>query len=72
MNPASISVTAYSYFFGAIFMVVTAFLMTNESADWNLTRTEAFAVCYAVSSLTHLTRPHSSFHVRALKVLGVR
>ncbi|KAI3453903.1 hypothetical protein Pfo_010566 [Paulownia fortunei] len=45
--PASISVTAYSYFFGALFMVVTAFFMTNESTDWNLTRSEAFAVCYA-------------------------
>ncbi|KAL8477387.1 hypothetical protein ACS0TY_029624 [Phlomoides rotata] len=46
-NPASISVTAYSYFFGVIFMVVTAFFMTSESADWNVTPTEAFAVCYA-------------------------
>ncbi|KAK6129653.1 hypothetical protein DH2020_036613 [Rehmannia glutinosa] len=45
--PASISVTAYSYFFGALFMVVTALVMTNESTDWNLTRSEAFAVCYA-------------------------
>ncbi|KAL2544369.1 WAT1-related protein [Forsythia ovata] len=45
--PASISVTAYSYFFGVFFMVVTAFFMTNESTDWNLTQSEAFAVCYA-------------------------
>ncbi|PIN04258.1 hypothetical protein CDL12_23209 [Handroanthus impetiginosus] len=45
--PASISVTAYSYFFGALLMVTTAFFMTNESTDWNLTRAEAFAVCYA-------------------------
>ncbi|EYU37492.1 hypothetical protein ABFS83_01G049400 [Erythranthe nasuta] len=45
--PASISVTAYSYFFGCLFMVVTAFFMTNESTDWNLTRSEVFAVCYA-------------------------
>lgn len=47
--PASISVTAYSYFFGALFMVVTAFFVTNESTDWNLSQSEAFAVCYAVS-----------------------
>ncbi|GFP81525.1 wat1-related protein at4g19185 [Phtheirospermum japonicum] len=47
--PASISVTAYSYFFGALFMVVTALFMTNESTDWNLTQSEVFAVCYAVS-----------------------
>ncbi|KAL6533672.1 hypothetical protein OROHE_013505 [Orobanche hederae] len=45
--PASISVTAYSYLFGALFMVVAAFFMTNESTDWNLTRSEVFAVCYA-------------------------
>ncbi|KAK6129658.1 hypothetical protein DH2020_036595 [Rehmannia glutinosa] len=45
--PATISVTAYSYFFGALFMVVTALFMTNESTAWNLTRSEAFAVCYA-------------------------
>ncbi|KAL0297440.1 UNVERIFIED_CONTAM: WAT1-related protein [Sesamum radiatum] len=45
--PASISVTAYSYFFGALCMVVTAFFMTNESTDWNLRQSEVFAVCYA-------------------------
>ena len=30
-------------------MVVTAFVMTNESTDWSLTKSELFAVCYAVS-----------------------
>ncbi|CAN4105188.1 unnamed protein product [Withania somnifera] len=45
--PASISVTAYSYLFGCLLMVATAFLVTNESTDWNLTQSEAFAVCYA-------------------------
>ncbi|KAK6129659.1 hypothetical protein DH2020_036596 [Rehmannia glutinosa] len=49
--PASISMTAYSYLFGTLFMVVTAFFMTNESTDWYLTRSEVFAVCYAVSYL---------------------
>ncbi|KAK3032595.1 hypothetical protein RJ639_037359 [Escallonia herrerae] len=45
--PASLSVTAYSYFFGALFMVVTAVCMTNESTDWSLTQSEVFAVSYA-------------------------
>ncbi|KAL7111935.1 hypothetical protein ACP275_05G120600 [Erythranthe tilingii] len=45
--PASISVTAYTYSFGSLFMVVTAFFETNDSKDWNLTQSEAFAVCYA-------------------------
>ncbi|KAL8099887.1 WAT1-related protein At4g19185 isoform X1 [Apium graveolens] len=45
--PASISVTAYAYSFGVLFMVVTALFMTNHSTDWNLTRSEIFAVFYA-------------------------
>ncbi|KAL1532278.1 WAT1-related protein-like protein [Salvia divinorum] len=45
--PASISVTAYSYSFGVLFMVMTAFFVTNESTDWRLTQSEAFAVLYA-------------------------
>lgn len=45
--PASISVTAYSYFFGALFMVTTAFFTTNDSSAWTLTQSEVFAVCYA-------------------------
>lgn len=45
--PASLSVTAYSYFFGALFMVLTAFFLTNESTDWSLTHSELFAVFYA-------------------------
>lgn len=49
--PANISVIAYSYFFGAILMVVTAFFMTNETTEWSLTQSEVFAVIYAVSSL---------------------
>ncbi|KAF9690378.1 hypothetical protein SADUNF_Sadunf01G0189600 [Salix dunnii] len=45
--PTSLSVTAYSYAFGALLMVVTAFFATNESTDWSLTQSECFAVIYA-------------------------
>ncbi|CAN1779736.1 Probable apyrase 7 [Linum perenne] len=45
--PANISVTAYSYGFGTLLMIVTAFFMTNESTDWSLTRSEFLAVIYA-------------------------
>ncbi|KAF4401221.1 hypothetical protein G4B88_014062 [Cannabis sativa] len=45
--PANISVTAYSYFFGALLMVSTSFFLTNESTDWVLTRSEVLAVIYA-------------------------
>ncbi|KAJ9549630.1 hypothetical protein OSB04_022173 [Centaurea solstitialis] len=45
--PASLSVTAYSYLFGVIFLVSTAFLMNNESTDWSLTESEFWAVLYA-------------------------
>lgn len=45
--PASLSVTAYSYFFGVMFLVSTAFIMNNESTDWSLTESEFWAVLYA-------------------------
>ncbi|XP_050363672.1 WAT1-related protein At4g19185-like isoform X3 [Argentina anserina] len=45
--PSNLSVTAYSYLFGASFMVVTALFMTNESTDWSLTQSELLAVIYA-------------------------
>ncbi|XP_021983662.1 WAT1-related protein At3g45870 isoform X1 [Helianthus annuus] len=45
--PANLSVTAYSYFFGTVFMVVTAVAMSNESVNWTLTWSEIWAVVYA-------------------------
>lgn len=67
--PASISVTAYSYSFGTLFMVVTAFFVTNESTDWKLTQSEAFAVCYAVSIFTVCL--FISFFCLGKKIAGV-
>lgn len=46
--PAGLSLTAYSYFFGVLLMIGTSFFMTNGSTDWYLTKSEVFAVCYAV------------------------
>ncbi|GAA0145772.1 hypothetical protein LIER_05891 [Lithospermum erythrorhizon] len=45
--PASISVTAFSYFFGALLMVLSSFFSTDQSTEWNLTHSELLAVCYA-------------------------
>lgn len=47
--PASLSMTAFSYAFGACLMSMTGFFFANEPADWNLTGGETFAVFYAAS-----------------------
>ncbi|XP_034570443.1 WAT1-related protein At5g45370 [Setaria viridis] len=45
--PASLSLTAYSYFFASIFMVLTGVLATNGLHEWALTKTEIIAILYA-------------------------
>ncbi|KAF8728866.1 hypothetical protein HU200_018158 [Digitaria exilis] len=45
--PASLSLTAYSYFFATMFMVLTGAFATNGLHEWALTKTEIVAVLYA-------------------------
>ncbi|KAK9102842.1 hypothetical protein Sjap_020096 [Stephania japonica] len=45
--PANLSLTAYSYFFGTVLMVLTGLLSTNEWTNWNLSMSEIIAVVYA-------------------------
>ncbi|XP_066387740.1 WAT1-related protein At3g45870-like [Miscanthus floridulus] len=45
--PASLSLTAYSYFFATIFMVFTGVVAANGLHEWALTKTEIVAVLYA-------------------------
>ncbi|KAG5383462.1 hypothetical protein IGI04_034932 [Brassica rapa subsp. trilocularis] len=45
--PAYLSVTAYSYFFGASIMITTAFVFVREPKEWHLTQSEILAVIFA-------------------------
>lgn len=45
--PASLSLTAYSYFFATIFMVFTGVVTANGLHEWALTKTGVIAVLYA-------------------------
>jgi hypothetical protein len=50
--PASLSLTAYSYFFGASLMALTGCFFANEPSDWILSSSEIFAVLFAVRNNT--------------------
>uniref|UniRef100_A0A0E0E674 WAT1-related protein n=1 Tax=Oryza meridionalis TaxID=40149 RepID=A0A0E0E674_9ORYZ len=45
--PASLSLTAYSYSFATVFMVLTGVVTTNGLHEWALTTTEIIAILYA-------------------------
>lgn len=44
---AGLSVTAYSYFFGALFMILSGLFGASDWSEWVLTRTEFLAVLYS-------------------------
>ncbi|KAG2302239.1 hypothetical protein Bca52824_030890 [Brassica carinata] len=50
--PAHLSVTAYSYFFGASIMMTSASVFVREPKEWSLTQSEILAVIFAVRVFT--------------------
>ncbi|XP_031503348.1 WAT1-related protein At4g19185-like [Nymphaea colorata] len=45
--PANLSLTAYSYFFGALLMGFTGLFTTSGNTDWTLSKSEVLAVIFA-------------------------
>ncbi|CAN6486823.1 unnamed protein product [Victoria cruziana] len=45
--PTNLSLTAYSYFFGALLMGLTGLFATSGNTDWVLSRSEVLAVIFA-------------------------
>ncbi|KAJ6845908.1 WAT1-related protein-like [Iris pallida] len=53
--PASISLTAYAYAFGAFFMVLSGLLASNGYEEWKITRSEMVAILYSGIGASALT-----------------
>ncbi|KAK8952304.1 WAT1-related protein [Platanthera zijinensis] len=47
MYPATLSLTAYTYFFGALLMVLSGLCTARDYADWMVTKSELIAIIYA-------------------------
>lgn len=45
--PANMSITAYSYFFGTLLMVIAGLFSANQHTDWSLDQSQIIAIIYA-------------------------